>query len=208
MIFAIGTICIRGDGRTLSWVSGCECDADGAPNAYVPPDSGLVGLDALANAGSAEDGWYGLACDAHGIPYIQGDDDPFPGGLVSTTGVVDASKPEDDPRRYLDSTVVPYISVPPELLRAGARKGDLCTVSYKSARVGAIIGDVGPHGKIGEGSIALIKALGVDPFRGLPRHHLLGIDSGVLFTVLLGTASAPPWPRPMAEIASAISRTM
>jgi hypothetical protein len=48
--------------------SGLNIDADGAPNAYSPNDTGI---DYLANAGSPGN-WWGIATDGSGKPYIQG----------------------------------------------------------------------------------------------------------------------------------------
>jgi hypothetical protein len=201
MSLRIGSVDVLIDDDSILWTSGMEIDADGAPNAYAPGGSGLVTLDALANAGHEHD-WYGLACDANGEPFVQSSDDPNPGYFVSTTALFDPTKVESDPLRYVNSAAVPYISVPRAILVAGAKKGDLCSVTYNGTKCGAIIADVGPAGAIGEGSIALAQALVVNPFRGLPKHRLLGIDSGVSFRILLRTASAPPWPRDIAEISN------
>lgn len=189
MNFRIGQVQVENDGQTVAWTSGLAVDADGSPFAYAPANSGLPALDALGNAGKPGQ-WWGLACDAHGVPYVQGADDPAPGYYVSTTALVDGTKPDDDPRRYVDSQTVPYVSVPPELLHAGVRKGDLCEVVHGMQRCMAIVADVGPRGKIGEGSIALATALGLP---SSPRNG--GVSCGVSFKVLLGTAASPPWPR-------------
>jgi hypothetical protein len=50
-------------------------DADGAPNAYSPEDTGR---DELANAG-APPHWNGIITDRVGSPLIQLKRDPFPG---------------------------------------------------------------------------------------------------------------------------------
>lgn len=194
VIVTVGSVFVICDGRTLSWTSGMEIDADGSPHAYAPINSGLPALDALANAGRPG-AWYGLICDANGVPVIQGSEDPAPGYYVSTTALQDHGFLEQDPRRYVDSETVCYVSLPPQLFRAGARMGDLCEVRNATTGVIAVVADQGPSKSIGEGSIALCKALGVDPFRGKPKHHLLGIGGGVSFSVMLGTASTPPWPR-------------
>src|ERR1035437_1947441 len=72
--------------------SGMTIDADGAPNAYHPDNTGL---DDLANAGSPEN-WQGLAKNADGEPFVQGPDDPFPGYYVSATALSDRTKPVND----------------------------------------------------------------------------------------------------------------
>lgn len=63
--------------------------------------------------------------------------------------------------RSLDPTVVPFVSVPGGF--PYARKGDLVQVSYNGRSVWAVVGDVGPRGRFGEGSIALAEKLGINP---------------------------------------------
>lgn len=62
----------------------------------------------------------------------------------------------------LDADVVPYIAVPGGGFRdsLGFDKGDIVAVVYKSAVTYAIVGDVGPSCKIGEGSLRLHEQLG------------------------------------------------
>ena len=79
-------------------------DADGAPNAYHPDNTGL---DDLKNAG-APGYWEGLAKDKDGEPFVQGPDDPFPGYYVSATALADRSKPVNDPTRYVDASKIPF----------------------------------------------------------------------------------------------------
>jgi hypothetical protein len=140
--------------------------------------------------------WYGLVCDAAGEPVIQTASDPCPGCYVSPTALQSVLYPVNDPRRYVNADEIPYISVPPEILALGVRKGDLAIARLGTKRAGAVVGDVGPRGKIGEGSLALHRALGFDPQRAMPKHKLVGINSGVWFEIHLGTASSPAWPRP------------
>lgn len=171
------------------WTSGLAVDGDGSPRCYAPSGSALRGLDHLANGGKPGN-WWGLACDDDGIPYVQHMDDPCPGFYVSTTALIDPNYQKRDPRRYVNSETVPYVAVPPELLQAGVRKGDLCLVTHGPLKCGAIVADVGPKRHIGEGSIALAKALNInaDPRRG-------GVGHGVQFSIFLGSRATPPWPR-------------
>lgn len=186
----VGATVVSVDGAIFRWTSGLAVDADGCPTAYGP--AGTKPRDALANAGHPGS-WWGLACDAHGQPIVQGPDDPAPGYYVSTTALCDASKHASDPARYVDSAKVPYLSVPPDLLHAGVHKGDVALVSYRDVTCAAIVADVGPHGKIGEGSIALAIALGLD---GSPRHG--GIGGRV--SVILWAGSTKGWPRTVESI--------
>lgn len=180
------------DGLATWTANGLECDADGAWRAYAPDGSGLVSLDALANAGGPGN-WYGVVTDEQGTPVVQGKDDPAAGYLVSPTSLGDHNYQPTDPRRYVQADVEPYIVVTRSMLHAGVGLGDLAVVEYQGRRAGAIVADVGPS--CAEGSIALHRALGVDPQRARPHHKLVGIDGLVRFAVYLGSATVPAWPR-------------
>lgn len=155
--------------------------------------------------------WWALVCDSNGNPLVQGIDDPAPGYYIAETALGSAGYVNSDPRRYVDSSQVNYISIPKTFLKLGsssAHLGDLATVTYNGITVGAIVAEDGPVNEIGEGSIALHRALGVDPQRALPKHYLTGIDSGVSFTIYLGSAGTPPWPRgDVSQIALALATT-
>jgi hypothetical protein len=172
--------------------SGMTIDADGAPNAYHPDNSGL---DDLANAGSPGN-WQGLAKNQDGEPFVQGPNDPFPGYYVSATALTDRTKPMNDPAHYVDSTKIPYIVLPGGMAREiGARPGDFAFVvnqgNGKSSY--AIFGDVGPSDRIGEGSMALAENLGI---RSDARNG--GARRGILYLVFPGSGNGRP--RPVEEI--------
>ncbi len=168
---------------------GLAIDADGAPNAYHPLD---IGTDDLKNAGEP-DHWWGIATNQNGKPFIQKAGDPYPGFYVSTTALQDKTKAINDPRRYVDSNTIPYIVLParPKKHQGGAKLGDFCVVVYRvknKYRVAyAIFADLGPENKLGEGSIALAKALGIpsDPRLG-------GIEQGVLYLVFPDSGNGKP----------------
>ncbi|HEY3268767.1 MAG TPA: glycoside hydrolase family 75 protein [Armatimonadota bacterium] len=161
-------------------------DADGAPNAYHPEDTGL---DELSNGGRPGD-WWALVTDAAGTPIIQGPKDPFPGYYVSMTSLADDRYPFTDTRRWVDSTKVPFIVLPPILQSEGrGRLGDFAMViNRKNGRMSAaIVADTGPPTKLGEGSIALATALDVDADarRG-------GADDGIVYVVFSGSGNGKP----------------
>jgi hypothetical protein len=170
----------------IFYESGMTIDADGAPNAYHPDNSGL---DDLANAG-APGVWEGLAKDSNGQPYIQGPNDPFPGYYVSATALADRSKPVNDPTRYVDASKIPFVVLPGKMARQlGARPGDFAAVfnerNGKSSY--AIFGDVGPSDRIGEGSVALAENLGI---RSDARNG--GTRRGILFIIFPGSGEGRP----------------
>jgi hypothetical protein len=160
-------------------------DGDGCPRTYAPFGSALHGLDFLANAGRDGD-WFGLAC-VDGVPVIQNDDDLAPGFYVSTTALCDRTKAETDPRRYVDSSTVPYVSVAGDLVHEGVHLGDLCLVVHNYIECGAIIADISPKHHYGEGSIALAEALGIP---SSPKNG--GVDDGVEYVIF--PASNMGWP--------------
>lgn len=166
--------------------SGMTIDADGAPNAYRPDNTGL---DDLANAGTPGR-WEGLAKDADGEPYIQGPDDPFPGYYVSSTALADRSKAVNDPARYVDASRIPFVVLPGGMARQlGAHPGDFAAVfNPRNGKFSyAIFGDVGPYDRIGEGSMALAEDLGI---RSDARNG--GARRGILYLVFPGSGNGRP----------------
>ena len=90
-------------------------------------------------------------------------DDPAPGFYVSSTSLQDKTKDRTDPLRYVDATQIPYIVLPSAVrTNLGAQLGDFAVVinSQSGQLAEAIFADIGPWGKIGEGSIALANNLG------------------------------------------------
>jgi len=175
--------------------SGMAIDANGAPRAYHP--NNRSGLDDLRKAG-APGGWRSLALDSAGKPVVQSASDPAPGYYVSTTSLFERARPASDPRRYVDSTQIPYIALPPEVARrTGVKLGDMAAVINR--RFGkqsyAIYADAGTSGKLGEGSIALANSLRI---RSEPRYG--GMASGVVYVVFPNSGNGRP--RSTAEIYS------
>jgi hypothetical protein len=169
--------------QAFFFLSGITIDADGAPNAYHPDNTGL---DDLANAGEPGH-WEGIMTDGNGDPLIQGPDDPFPGYYVSCTSLSDRTKRASDPTRYVDASKIPYIVLPRDVAaQGGARLGDFAVVvnlrNGKSAY--AIFADVGTFG---EGSIALANNLGIwsDARQG-------GRRGGILYLVFPGSGNRQP----------------
>lgn len=139
-----------------------QINADGAPTAYHK-DTGR-GLDHLANAGSAGN-WWGIVTDsgnANGKPVVQEKGDPAPGFYVSGTTLQDSTKPDEDQKRYVNSAAIPFY-VLPKNIKIPMKIGDFGFVVNRgnNASSGCIFADVGPEGSIGEGSIALAKAIGI-----------------------------------------------
>ncbi|HKQ87915.1 MAG TPA: glycoside hydrolase family 75 protein [Candidatus Acidoferrales bacterium] len=171
-----------GDGSAIMFRSGMTIDADGAPNAYSPDNTGL---DDLSNAGMPGH-WDGIVTD-HGEPFVQGPDDPFPGFYISQTALVDWSKERTDPARYVDASKIPYIVLPGDLSRQfGARLGDFAVVVNirRGIAANAIFADIGT---LGEGSIALADALGI-----WSNAREGGTRGGILYVVYPGSGNRHP----------------
>jgi hypothetical protein len=169
--------------------SGMTIDADGAPNAYNPDNTGL---DDIVNAGSPGH-WDGIVVDRDGSPLIQAASDPFPGFYVSCTALVDWNKARTDPTRYVDASKIPYIVLPGDLSRQiGARLGDFALVMNIRRRTAAyaIFADIGT---LGEGSVALADQLGI-----WSNAREGGTRGGILYVVYPGSGNRQP--RTMDEI--------
>jgi hypothetical protein len=170
--------------------SGIAIDADGAARAYHPNDR--LGLDSLAHAGHRGN-WWALVTDnekTSGTPVVQGAADPAPGYYVSTTALYDRANPNPrDPRRYVDAAHIPYVVLHPKALHY-AHLGDFATVVNLHNRKisGAIVADESaPQLPVGEGSIALAEALGIN---SSPRHG--GQDGDVVYLIYPGSGNRRP----------------
>jgi hypothetical protein len=166
---------------------GLSIDADGAPKAYHPDNSS--GLDYLGNAGRPGQ-WWALVIDEHAQPVVQGPNDPAPGYYISPTGLVDDSRPKNDPLRYVDSTKIPYVALPSKQARdAGIKLGDFAAVVNLANQqlCYAIYADPCGPNQSGQGSIALAQALGVpaNPKSG-------GTSDGVVYKVFAGSGNGKP----------------
>ena len=183
--------------HAIFYKSGLAVDADGAFRAYHPDDS--LGLDALVHAGHPGN-WWALVTDNEkrsGRPVLQGEDDPAPGFYVSTTALYDAGNPNvRDPRRYVDAQEIPYVVLHPRALRF-AHLGDFAmVVNLENGKTAAAIvaDESAPNLRVGEGSIALAEALGVDAD---PRVG--GKDHNIVYIVFPGSGNRRPRELPQIE---------
>lgn len=121
--------------------------------------------------------------------------------VAQTSGVADPSKDICDPKHWISSTEIPYVTLPGERLSAhGVHPGDLALV-YRRVQgaevlVVAVAGDRGNADELGEGSIALHAALG----NPQPSHGLPGNIAGNVTTILFaGDRAAQPISRASLE---------
>lgn len=176
--------------RAFVYRGGFAVDADGALRAYHP--NNRLGLDSIEHAGRPGN-WWALATDngkVSGRPVVQGAKDPAPGYYVSMTSLFDpAIANERNPRRFVDAVSIPYVVLPPEGFKH-AKLGDFASVTnLRNGKVaGAIIADESaPDLKMGEGSIALAKVLGIE---SNPRNG--GIEEGVAYVIFPGSGNGKP----------------
>jgi hypothetical protein len=173
------------DSSIFFYRAGLSVDADGSPRAYNKDDD--KGLDFLRNAGKPGN-WFALVIDDDGEPVVQSAEDPAPGFFISITALEDQTKKERNPKRYVDAEKIPYF-VLPRNKRFGAKLGDFGFVINPSNNKssGCIFADTGPKNEIGEGSIALAKALGIN---SNPKTG--GVNDGLAYIVFPNTKSG--WP--------------
>jgi len=97
---------------------------------------------------------------------------------------------------HVDAERVPYIVLPEAdseneefYARSAIGLGDLAAVIYRGRMEFAFVADLGPPGKIGEGSVALAQALGHDPFVVRDGQKLVdkAIPGGVIYIVFPGS---------------------
>ncbi len=109
--------------------------------------------------------WHGIVTrdQARHEPVIQASGE-YAGYFVSSTSLQNKAFKQDDQRRYLDARVVPFLVLPRRsafLTQGGAKLGDLAFVIDPATQLYtfAVVGDLGPQGKLGEASIALAAAI-------------------------------------------------
>ena len=149
--------------------------------------------------------WYGIATvdQARNEPIVQSEG-PHQGYFVSTTSFQDTAFDRGDPRRYLDSRIVPFIVLParsPFFSQAGAALGNVAFVydPVTQREAFAMVGDAGPAKALGEGSIALaaaIKGREIDPDTLTSTQvEALAISQPIVTIVFPGTKVQAPFDR-------------
>ena len=178
-----GSDIVEEDDRSVTFTAGAQLDGDGAngqfgePPCYAPASYQGKTLDLLANAGGPGN-WYGVVTDTgedNGTPIVQGPNDPCPGAFVSATSLHLPGKdgkplPKSSPFKYVDSATVPFVVVPPMIIKgvAGVVMGcrAVVTNTKNNKSVEAVVADGGPSNKLGEISLACAKAIGVPAGEG------------------------------------------
>lgn len=162
---------IEDDDKRVHFIADADIDADGAngqnggPPAYKADDSGT---ELLANGGMRIVNGKVICAKpwARSIVILGSDNEPkvFPGGMIaSITWYCHPGKPLSDPAAYVDSETIPYIVVPPIIIRktGGIVRGCKARATWKGRSVECVVADRGPANKIGELSIAAARAIGL-----------------------------------------------
>ena len=178
----IGTIggndIIEQDDGSVTFSAGATLDGDGAngqfggPPCYAPASYHGQTLDVLANAGHPGN-WYGVVTDTGDEdedPITQKSTDPCPGAYISATtlhlrDLNGNPLPDSSPLKYVDSATVPFIVVPPVIIKGVQPVVLGCLAVVTNTRTGqsteAVVADVGPRNHLGEISVACARAIGV-----------------------------------------------
>jgi hypothetical protein len=107
------------------------------------------------------------------------------------TGQSDTSLPQPN-GKPVDSDSVPFFVLPGGFeAQFGIRLGDVAAVVFKDKVEFAVFADHGPRRKLGEGSIALHRALGHETIRH-GKLHDEAIDADVLTIVFPGSGDGTP----------------
>jgi hypothetical protein len=193
-----GSDIVEEDDGSVTFTAGAQLDGDGAngqfgePPCYAPASYNGKTLDVLANAGGPGN-WYGVVTDTgedNGRPIVQGPNDPCPGAYVSATSLhlpdTDGNPlPNSSPFKYVDSATVPFVVVPPMIIKgvAGVVMGcrAVVTNTKNNQSVEAVVADGGPSNKLGEISLACAKAIGVPAGEGATHPaNAGGVDSHII----------------------------
>jgi hypothetical protein len=206
----IGTIkgndIIEQDDGSVTFSAGATLDGDGAngqfggPPCYAPASYHGQTLDVIGNAGGPGN-WYGVVTDTgeeDGTPIVQKSTDPCPGAYISATSLhlLDENGqrlPASSPFKYVDSATVPFVVVPPMIVKgvAGIVLGCRCVVT--NSRTGktteAVVADTGPHNHLGEISVACAKAIGVSTGTTHPANGGGASSPTIHYQLFPGTAA-------------------
>jgi Fungal chitosanase of glycosyl hydrolase group 75 len=183
---------VSGAPTSFIYKAGAAIDADGSSSAYGPNNSGD---DWSANGGNDSSGkagaWWGGPVGSDNKPIVQKIYEPSPGMYVSGTSHVVPGYSDEIQYRYIDSKSIPFIVLPGRHAN-NARLGDVCLCynSLTSDNCFGIYADVGPADSIGELSMRMATALGLnnDPKGGGTS------EKSIIYLVFPG--SSPGWQAP------------
>src|SRR5437763_12004900 len=180
-----GSDIVEEDDGSVTFAAGAQLDGDGAngqfgePPCYAPKSYAGKTLDVLANAGGPGN-WFGVVTDTgeeDGHPVVQGSGDPCPGAFVSATSLHLPGKdgkllPRSSPFKYVDSATVPFVVVPPMIIRgvAGVVMGcrAVVTNTKNGKSVESVVAVAALPYKLGALIMVCAKPIGFAPVAGTP----------------------------------------
>ena len=191
---------MHNDTPAVAFASQMAVNTDGASDSYHPENIGITHIcngvsvgpsftwkaNCLADFNQAKaEGFRGptkirffaMVTDDDGVPVVQQKGVPKPGYFVSTTTFTQPGVSKNTQQAYLDSNEIPFVVIPSQWQRnkfQGVQLGDFAVVVRKTTgdMSFAVVGDLGPRTKLGEGSVALHQALGNDPFVKRPDGNI------------------------------------
>lgn len=168
-----GIIVERWQDNALMWHGGIRCTVNGAPRAYHPADAGAIAPfteEKMRGAHAIVKGESGFV--------LQGARDPAPGFFVCRTAYQRTDYPPTDQRRYLDASIVLYMTVPLCVMIAAHEEGlppilgadGLVKDNRRGYWFRCVVGDIDRHG-IGAVSQKMMRDLSIGPryFEGRPE---------------------------------------
>ena len=170
-------------------------DADGAPNAYHPNNTGI---DALKNAGYPDGSWKSILVtdpqdSSRPFKQIEGE---FAGYFVSMTTLKDKTRAVTDPARYVNAASVPYMVFPSTFwkIKGTGNFGDFAIAKSINNNItsSAIIADAAGDKPLGEVSIKLAENFSGQPVN--PRSGTGAPSGKFVYVVFPGSSAAPAWP--------------
>ncbi len=195
-----GSDIIELDDGSVRFFAGATLDGDGAngqfgqPPCYAPASYRGPTLDLLDNAGEPGN-WYGVVTNKNGKPIVQKKTDPCPGAYVSATSLHLPDKngqplPDSSPFKYVDSATIPFIVVPPIIVKAVSEIVLGCHCLVTNSKTGktteAVVADVGPSNHLGEISVACAKAIGVSTGTTHPANGGGALPATIRYQVFPG----------------------
>lgn len=160
---------IEGDDGVVRFRADADIDADGANGQRGGKPAYTVrndGSEHLANGGMGIRGGRVVFTQSWGPDIAEADEDGNPlviDGVIITRTAYRYPNETDPRKKWVDAETVPYIVVPPVIIRGvrGIVKGCKAFAMYNGKRVEGVVADVGPRTKCGEVSIAMARALGI-----------------------------------------------
>jgi hypothetical protein len=160
---------IEGDDKIVRFTADADIDADGANGQNGEIAAYRVdkkGSELLGNGGLGVKGGQAFFATSWGPDIAEVDEDGQPlviDGVIITKTAYRYPGETDPRKKWVDAQTVPFIVVPPLIVRGvrGIVLGCRAFATVGRKRIEGVVADVGPRTKCGEVSIAMAEALGI-----------------------------------------------